>query len=328
MKGVEFPQMNAVLGRPGSMKETECYDLPIRRHVTNLGPAIASVWELTDEDIDRIIVSRKIFVNTMGTSLAPFSLDTEDPFPRRRVLLRNPDGLIGDFLGTIPAMIDVARIHQLDVVIHPEARELFDLIPKRYGITAIDEPGSNDGYDYHGTMDISAAFTLSHQKDYYMSQAHMELLGLWVSPQPPKAELDIPDIDVPVADFILAPFSRSLPSEQKWPAAQWQKLVDMHPDKTFVVIGHDRDPRRFITGRNVLDAYAQPITEVCNLLKKARRGLISVVSGPSHLAFHLGVKNYLLTNQNMTWGNNPDAIQLRHQIPNMTAEDFSTFLDA
>ena len=92
------------------------------------------------------------------------------------------------------------------------------------------------------------------------------------------------------------------------------------PESNFCIIGHARDPRNYIMGNNVSEMYNEPLVKVVNLLKSAKRGLISVVSGPSHLSFHLGVKNYLLSNQNMKWGNNPEAIRIEDHIPDLKAE--------
>ena len=233
-------------------------------------------------------------------------------------LLKYPDGLIGDFLGAMPVMIELARQDELHVLIHPEANQLFELLPKKYGIKQ--QPDQAIDYNRVLELDISNAFTLSHQKNYYMSQSYFDCLGLPVPGIPPKAELEFELIDTYSYDYIIAPFSRSLPTTERWSKHEWQQLVNLLPGKEFCVIGHTRDDKDFITGANVTAMFGEPIVVVINLLRNAKKGLISVVSGPSHLAFHLGVKNYLLTNQRMTWGNNPDAISISDPIPGLKAE--------
>lgn len=228
------------------------------------------------------------------------------------------DGLIGDFLGVLPVMIDVSKRDELQVKIHPEATAIFSMIPKKYNIKLQDREDAL--YDVILKMDISRAFTISSENNYYMSQAHFAFLGLKVPETALKAELEFERIEMCAYDYIIAPFSRSLPACQCWPGEEWQRLTDLMPERTFCVIGHDRDPRNYITGKNVSEMYNQPLVKVANLLKSAQRGLISVVSGPSHLSFHLGVKNYLLTNQNMKWGNNPEAITIQDYIPELKAE--------
>lgn len=241
-------------------------------------------------------------------------------------LLRCNDGLIGDFLGTIPVMIALSKEDALHVSIHPEAEPIFHLIPKKYGIRQQEKEEAS--YDRVLALDISAAFTISHQRNYYMSQSHFAYLGMPVPGHPCKAELEFDMVASPACDYVLAPFSRSLPEQQRWPRQRWQQLTSALPDHTFCIIGHDRDERNFITGQNVMELYNHPLTSVISLLKNARKGLISVVSGPSHLAFHLGVKNFLLTNQDMTWGNNPDAVHITDPIPELTAESVMEVLRA
>jgi|GEM_PF-3315963 len=228
------------------------------------------------------------------------------------------DGLIGDFLGVIPVVIDLSKRDELQMKIHPEATTVFSMIPKKYNIKL--QEREDAFYDVILKMDISRAFTISSENNYYMSQAHFAFLGLDVPETPLKAELEFEEITTFAYDYIIAPFSRSLPAGQRWPKDEWQRLVDLMPESTFCIIGHERDPRNFIMGPNVSEMYNEPLVKVVNLMRSAKRGLISVVSGPSHLSFHLGVKNYLLTNQDMKWGINPEAIAIENYIPELKAE--------
>ena len=234
-------------------------------------------------------------------------------------LLKCSDGLIGDFLGVMPLMADLRAEGPLEIEIHPEAEALFRLFPKSLDMRLKRLP--DEAYDRVLNLDISAAFTISHQRNYYMSQAHFACLGRPVPDVPPKAALEYSTVEVPVCDYVIAPFSRSLPPQERWPAAQWQDLIDTMPDLQFCLIGHDRDDPDFVSGPNVTQFFGHPLESLISLLKAARKGLISIVSGPSHLAFHLSVPNVLLTNQHMTWGNNPDAIQIWDPIPKLQARD-------
>lgn len=228
------------------------------------------------------------------------------------------DGLIGDFLGAVPVMIELSKQDELHLKIHPEAEPIFHLIPKKYKIKL--QQMEDALYDKVVELNISEAFTLANENNYYMSQSHFAYLGLPVPAIPLKAELEYESADVPVYDFILAPFSRSLPPKERWPREQWQNLTDLLPNFSFCIIGHDRDEKNYVTGKNVTQMYNESLVKLMTVLKNARGGLISVVSGPSHLAFHLGVKSFLLTNQNMTWGNNPEAVKIEEYIPELKAE--------
>ena len=223
------------------------------------------------------------------------------------------DGLIGDFLGSVPAVQRFASRTDVCCTHHPEVRHLFEM-------TGLKEYKDS----YHISKEISIgctyAWNIAIPKGLHMTQAYFPLVGLDIPDEPVKAEINVPKNVVRAYDYIIAPFSRSLPEGQKVIVEEWQRLVDMLPDKKFCIIGSDSDPEWFVTGRNVTACYGQPLSFVLNLIQHARDGLISVVSGPSHMAFHLGVKNYLITNQVMAWGNNPDAKKIIHYIPDIRAE--------
>ncbi len=103
---------------------------------------------------------------------------------------------------------------------------------------------------------------------------------------------------------------------------KWQELVNTLPDKKFCLFGNSLyDDPSFIEGDNVTSVFDQPFEVVANIMLKSKEGLISVVTGISHLAFHLGVKNILLTNQNMTWGNNPEAVMIKENITFLTTDN-------
>lgn len=234
--------------------------------------------------------------------------------------LENTEGLIGDFLGTIPVMQALAKKTPLLVKYHPEAAQVIGLIPKSYGIVWIKELPAIESDRWFKRLNIQQAFQLAWDQGLYMSQTYFPQVGLPIPYPEPAADLTFPDMEVPLADYVLAPFSRSLPDNEKWPQQEWNNLVKLLPDKKFVVIGSSANDPNFITGPNVQNMYGSPLAEVCNLMLKSKGGLISVVSGPSHLAFHIGAKNILLTNQQSAWGNNPRAVQVRDTLSTLKAE--------
>jgi len=239
------------------------------------------------------------------------------------ILLNNPDGLIGDFLGTIPVMQQLAKDNKgIHVIIHPEAEKIFKLIPAQYNIERVFHRQYPDTlYTRKLELDISKAFEVSDKKGYYMSQAHFDILGLPVPPVPPKADLHINPVACPQYDFLLAPFARSLPPQEKWDRKKWQKLVDNFPQLRFGLLGtraHD-DPE-FLKGYNVEAEFDHDFNYVANMLRECR-AVISVVTGISHLCFHLGVPNILINNQNFTWGTNPEAVCIRTSIPMLKVDE-------
>jgi hypothetical protein len=241
------------------------------------------------------------------------------------ILLKYLHDLIGDFLGMMPLMTELSKQEELHVSIHPEVECLLDLVPKKYGIKLKDRDEAS--YDKIVEVDIFKVFKLAIERNYYMSKAALAYLNFDMSENPPKAELEFEAVETSAYDYIIAPFSRSLPPEQRWPQEQWQKLTELLPDKLFCIIGHERDDKNFMTGKNIFGMYNEPLIKVISVMKNARKGLISVVSGPSHIAFHISVKNYLLTNQYMAWGNNPEAVTIWNNIPHLKAEELVDILN-
>jgi len=234
------------------------------------------------------------------------------------ILIDNKEGLVGDFLGTIPAM---QALHKDDsdvvVKVHPEAEGLFDLI-KGNGLIKFNDSMKNieSKFDKEITFNSSEAFGIANTYNWYMTQAFMKQAGLEVPEIAPKAKLNYgsSSIPVPTVDYLISPFARSLPLDQKWQREKWQELVTKMKDKTFGVLGNYKyDDPMYLNGKNVRLFYSLSFDFLCRLFINSK-ALISVVTGTSHLAFHLGLKNILLTNQFMTWGNNPEAIKLTRNI--------------
>lgn len=255
------------------------------------------------------------------------------------MFLKTSIGLLGDAIGTIPVIIALSKTHDgktylllnTDAV---NAREIYNFIPKKYDIEIHNQIGFiYDPYN-EGIMpkefNLSRAFDIAVAKNLHMIQAHFSYFGLGVPSEIVKPELEFPDLDVPQYDYILAPFSRSLPDVQKWPQDNWNKLVDMMPDKTFVVFGNEKyDKLDYVFSKpNVTHMYSKPLNEVMNVIKRVRYGVLSVVTGISHFCYPLDVPNVLFINQNMAWGKNPKAIYLEKPIHSYTAQEVSAYLKA
>lgn len=236
------------------------------------------------------------------------------------ILINNLEGLIGDFLGTIPAMQKLSEKNKVVVKFNPEIEGLLDLIQSKNlkKLTAI----SIDNIDKQITFSSSEAFGIATSNNWYMTQAFMKQAGLDIPKIAPKAKLIYNHSTIPIApiDYLISPFARSLPLDQKWQREKWQDLVKSMPDKKFGVLGNYKyDDPMYVNGRNVRIFYSLSFDVLCRLFKNSGC-LISVVTGTSHLAFHLGVKNILLNNQDFAWGTNPEAICIRDYIPDITVE--------
>jgi hypothetical protein len=199
----------------------------------------------------------------------------------------------------------------LEVTCRPEVTEIFDLIPSTIPITRV-----ADGPAHYNLMvgpNHTSAYWYAHKHNLHMTQAHFPFLDLDPPAQPIRPELNI-DLQQSehIFDFVLSPFSVSLPAEQLWQDYKWIDLVRSLPEKSFLVIGAQNDylfsPLPRIIGKepNVTLAFGLPLREVAKILLSS--GVcVSVVNGISHLSYALGTKNVLLFDQDLVWGKNPDA---------------------
>jgi ADP-heptose:LPS heptosyltransferase len=207
------------------------------------------------------------------------------------MIIRNDNDLIGDFIGTIPAMQAVDALY----VIKPQMVELASMARIEYTIV---QQLCDKEFDLHNAF----AFAASH--NLHMIQANFRELDLPVPRNIPRPELTVITEPVPVVDYVLSPFSRSLPESERW--EKWQELIDSMADKRFALIGGMYDDEDYLTG--CLKIFNRSLNYISNVLLNSK-GLISVVTGTSHLAYALGVKNYLFCSQG-AWGKNPEAIHL------------------
>ena len=238
------------------------------------------------------------------------------------MLLRNDIWLIGDFLGTVPATIALAKLAQergehLKVFMAANDHELFDdldnarqllrMVPSKYGVEEVFAIDASDP-DVRA-FQLMPAFARSVQMQQHMTAAHHHFIELAdPSMKAIRPELEIGESDVPAFDYALAPFSRSLPPHDKWQRERWQTLVDRMPDRSFVIFGGKHDEHGYLVGDNVTEMYCEPLRDVMHVLKRLRYGLLSCVTGLSHMAYALGVRNYLFYAQGAPWGLNPDAL--------------------
>lgn len=221
------------------------------------------------------------------------------------MIIYNPNSLIGDFLGTIPAM----QAMNATYIISPVVKELASMAQIKFH--------THDGF-YDKMFDLHKTFTYAAANNLHMIQAFFWDMGLNVPSCIPKPKLHIVPEKTPKVAYVLSPFSRSLPEHERWQKEKWQALVESMPETSFALIGSWEDDHNFINAPNCIKIFGMRLNYVSNLLCNAK-ALISVVTGTSHLAYALGVKNYLFFNQGM-WGKNPDAVLLNDPIPDIPVQ--------
>lgn len=244
------------------------------------------------------------------------------------VTLVNPIGPIGDFIGTVPATIAAAERanaegKRLRLYHQPGITDLVRALPKRLNIEAIahhDTDGLSRGHadgsipaDY--AFDLMKAFSWCSQREVYQTRYYFGEVGLPIPQHDVRPEFELPPSRAIELDWGLAPFARCLPDEQRWPRKLWQALVDVMPDRSFTLFGQAGvDDPNYVTGRNVVPCFGRSLSHVCEIIRDLRFGLVSVSTGPSHIAYAVGQHNVLLINQGrFCW--NPDADAITELIP-------------
>jgi hypothetical protein len=239
------------------------------------------------------------------------------------MILKHDIGLIGDCVATFPIMIDIAKQQGSLGVVMPEGKainELFDLLPKEHNLYRA-QPDS----DITLHLDLHEAFKYGDKYKLNMGQCYHHQVGLSTPKTCQKVTFNFNPVPWYVPFYVLAPFSRSLPEDQKWQREKWQQLVDKMDHVDFVLLGDSRyDDPKFVEGPHVYSVFDTSMHNVLGILSTSL-GVISVVTGISHLAFHANVKNYLFVNQG-AWGKNPDGIYMDKYIPSITVDEVINIL--
>jgi len=244
---------------------------------------------------------------------------------KKTLLITGINGLIGDYFGQIPVIIELSKEFDVTIKLHPETEELFELLPKSLGIKKLEN--INQTFDSSIELDIHKAFSDAHKHNLYMTQAYYPQVNLPIPEKAPKAPLELGPLyggviytGYPSFDIIFAPFARSLPEEQKWSQENWQKLADSLPNEDICVLGSKTDPINYIQGKNVICINGLPLKNAFKILGNSGL-LVSVVTGTSHVAFHMGIDNIVLNSQLMTWGRTPSGVHIDKDIQKITVEE-------
>lgn len=80
MTPIKFEECNFTFLKPEEMTDEECGSLPVCRCQDGHGyPVIISCWNLTQDEIDLIKETGKIWLTVTGVSMNPVSLQVERP---------------------------------------------------------------------------------------------------------------------------------------------------------------------------------------------------------------------------------------------------------
>lgn len=78
MKPVEFAEQNIIYTKPAGMSDEECSSLPVFQGEGQ----IISCWELSDEDIEKLKSTKKIWLHIWANGQPPVAVSTDYPFKK------------------------------------------------------------------------------------------------------------------------------------------------------------------------------------------------------------------------------------------------------
>lgn len=144
------------------------------------------------------------------------------------------------------------------------------------------------------------------------TQAIMAWAGLDIPDEVPQPKINVADADVPVYDYLIAPFSKS--PERSLTRAELGALVASLPAGSRIgVLGGAEDPQVF-EHHVAFPEYGKTLTTVVNMMRKCKGAVITTDSACNRLAHAAGIKNHLLiANSSVTplqWQRHPDATVL------------------
>lgn len=216
-----------------------------------------------------------------------------------KIQIINDRERIGDFLATIPAMMKLSENHDVFLTVHPGLQELAQLLPYQIKLGTIENP------ERTYIIDINAAYATGWEAGLHMTQAYYPQFELPIPESPQRPLLIVPNEDVPIYDFVIAPYAMSLPWGQLWTIEKWNQLIEYYPDKKFALLAGPNDSR-FFNHTNLTQYHGESWIKVANLISKAKT-VITVVTGLSHLAHALDARHVLFINQ-PEWAQNQNAI--------------------
>ena len=78
MTPVKLPQHNFTFKKPTSMSTEECVDLSVYRDPE--GHFSVSTWELSEEEVLKIMITHRLHIYIIGPSMPPISPTVLSPF--------------------------------------------------------------------------------------------------------------------------------------------------------------------------------------------------------------------------------------------------------
>jgi hypothetical protein len=86
MQSIDFEESNVILGKPATMTDEQCNSL----NVFTDGQTCVSCWELSDDELKKLMETKKIWLGVLsGTTQPPVFLTVEKPLQQVAVTSEN-----------------------------------------------------------------------------------------------------------------------------------------------------------------------------------------------------------------------------------------------
>lgn len=264
--------------------------------------------------VERVVVLRALGLGDLLTAV-PALRGVRAAHPHARIALAGPAalapllpaGLVDDVVDTAPLSTLPPELHGADLAVNLHGRG-----PQSTDLLRQTRPGRL----------VAFGVTSTWRPDEHEVARWCRLVGEAGMPADPRAlDLDVPDVDPPVAGAVVVHPGAALPSRH-WPVERWARVArDLHDDGEFVVL----------TGGSAELDRAQEVAALAGLpsdrvlagrtspqqlaaLVAAARVLISVDTGVAHLATGFGTPSVVLFGPTppALWG--PPADRPHHRV--------------
>jgi hypothetical protein len=137
----------------------------------------------------------------------------------------------------------------------------------------------------------------------------------------PKAQLFFEETNQEKYDVLISPYGRSSSQNERISLNIWREFIIKNENYSFGILGQQviDDYTLFDDLNNCKKVFNRDFNSLGSILTKSKL-VLSIVNGISHFCFHTNTKNILFTNQTRRWGNNPDAIKITENIPDISSD--------
>lgn len=80
MKPISFPQANTEMRKPAQLTDEQCGSLMVYRGEVGGQPVFLSCFSLSDDELMKVIETKKVWLYVFGNAHPPVAIDTSNPW--------------------------------------------------------------------------------------------------------------------------------------------------------------------------------------------------------------------------------------------------------